>query len=364
MDSLFKTVDLLLLKRFAQVLFFLFLLFLSISFVLVMFDSMRDLMEAEAPLHLSTFYILLRVPHEILKATPLVVVIGISLLVSDLMRNNELIMLLIAGYSPLRLLAPIAGMLVSLVLVLFLLYENVAGPASLMAHNMMETQIKGGGTGLSLSRGIWMHGENNRIYYVDTYLPHEMKLSGFTMFEFRGPNQTISQRFDAESAVWQPTTGFWTLQNVTVRNIHPDGSIDRDIKAEDDYDLERTPKDFERVTMDEELMSHSELRRMVEMSGENNSYYKASLRIKEAFPFAVFFLGMLAFVMTLYAGSGGRASGVGGGLLLVIGYYLALSLGKSFSNAGVLAPWLGAWYPNFLTLAAAVYFYWQLRKTT
>lgn len=367
MELSVKTVDYLILKRYGYTALFLFMLFLVIAVVMVLFDSLEELMDAGAPLELGMLYVLLRVPHEILKAAPMVAVLAMAITVGDMMRFHEMTMLLIAGYSPLRLLAPLAVVLLIAVGALFFTYENVAGPASTFAHNLMETQIKSGGAGINLRGGIWIHGENNRIYYAETYMPHQMELRGFTMFVFQGPNHTISERFDAESAVWQPSTGLWFLKHITARKIYADGSIDRHMRDEDYYDLERTPSDFERVTMEEELMPHGELKRMVEMlksAGEDPGYYLAGMRIKEAFPFAIFFLGILTFCLTLNTGSSGRASGIGTGLLLVIGYYVALSLGKSLSNAGVLTPVVGAWYPNVIAFGATVYIYWQLRKVT
>jgi len=358
-----KTVDFLLLKSYLRTFAFVFSLFLVIAFVMVLFDGLDDLLENEASLFLGILYLILRLPHEILKATPLIVVISMMISIGDMIRHNEILVLQIAGYSALRLLAPLAAFLVFVVFLSFLLYEKVAGPASLTAHSIMETQIKKGDSGLSGTRGIWMHGENDRIYHVQTYLPHTMEMRGFSMFVFQGPHKTISQRIDADTAVWQPQTGYWTMTNVVAHNIHADGSIARDIVKSDDYDLDRTPKDFERVTMDEELMSRSELKRMVDMlekSGESSRFYLADLRIKEAFPFAVFFLGVLSFGVIMLMGSAGKTSGTGIGLLMVIGYYMSLSLGKSLAHAGFLSAGLGAWSPNLIAITAIGYVFYKL----
>lgn len=366
MDFAIKTVDILLLKRYGQVVLFLSMLFLAIAFIMVLFESLEPLMDASAPLHLGTLYLILRLPHEFLKVVPMVVVIAMAVTIGDMIRHHEINVLLIAGYSPLRLLAPLATVLMITVGTLYFLYENVAGPSTTLAHNVMETQIKGGGTGLNLNNGIWLFGDNNRIYHVETYFPHQMELRGFTMFVFQGDSNTVSERFDADSAVWNPSSFSWTLNNIVARKIHPNGSIDRHIMKSGDYDLERVPSDFERVTKKNELMPRSELKHMVDLlesAGEDPNYYLADLRIKEAYPFSILFLGVLTFYITVYKGSAGRASGVGISILLVIAYYMALMLGKSLCNAGVVTAVFGAWYPNLISFFASIYYYYQVRNT-
>jgi len=118
------------------------------------------------------------------------------------------------------------------------------------------------------------------------------------------------------------------------------------------------------VVQKPEQMTHGDLNRLIETirnAGENPQVYLPDLRIKEAFPFAIFFLGMLAYAMTLRLGSSGVASGISLGLLAVIFYFMFLSLGKSFAQAGALPAWLGAWSPNVLCFILSIYLFHRMR---
>ena len=361
----FRTLDALMLRTWLIRALFLFALFVVIAFVLVLFDELDSLREYHVPWTVGMAYILLQMPHEILKATPMVVVLSIMAAVSDMIRHNEILMLYVAGYSSVQLALPIAVALGILVMSLFFLYENVAGPASAKAQHLLEARIQGEQGGLGSRTGIWFPGSDNRIFYIENYFPYLHELRGVTILAFQGENRTLSERIDAEVARWQPQTGFWKMENVTARRLGPSGEMQRETVASQDYFLDCTPSDFERVTLDPEKMPHREIARLVEMiraAGEDPRYYLSDLRIKEAFPFAVLFLGVLALGLALYIGGLGRASGLGLGLLLVVGYFMSLSIGKSLAHAAVIAPWLGAWYPNLLAAGGIVYLFRRLQR--
>ncbi len=177
-------------------------------------------------------------------------------------------------------------------------------------------------------------------------------------------NQLLTKRIDAESALWDKDQEKWSLKNAMVYTFPSDDSPMHSEKHELLlYSLGRTPKDFSSATQNIEQMSHGDLSNMVNsvrQAGENPRKYLPDLRIKEAFPFAVFFLGLLAYAMMLYMGSSGKASGIGLGLLAVILYFMSLSLGKSFA-AEMIPPWLGAWAPNIICFMLTVYFFNKLR---
>ncbi len=360
-----KTVDLLFLKEFLLALFFIFSLFVAIGFVLVLFEDLDEMRNYGATFGLGLIYVLLRLPHIVVKATPIVVVLSVVVAVGNLVRHNEMLMLYIAGYKPLRLGAPLAVVLSILIAVLFLANEYICGPFAGKAQTLMETQIKRTGQGLAGQSGIWLLGEGDRVYRAQSLFPGSKKVAGLTIFEFQGKNRTFTARLDAERAEMKPESGTWILYGVVHHQINEDGTIKRELHDKYEYYIEYTPADFTRVVLSPEQMSHGELARLVntiQNAGENARMYLPDLRIKEAFPFAVFFLGMLAYVIALRLGRSGHASGIGLGLLVAIAYFLALSLGKSLARVGVITPWLGAWIPNLLCTIPAIYEFYKIKE--
>lgn len=362
--SPFKMVDVLVLKEFLRAFVFIFALFIAIAFVLILFQELDVILTNSAPFGISLIFVLLSIPHELMKAAPMMVVISVVLSIGNMLRHNEILMLYIAGYSPLRIGAPLAVMLSGLILFLFWMNEEISAPFSQKAHELLETRIKKGTLELSGDSGIWLHGEDNQVYFAQSFFPQSNTVNGMSIFEFNGPNRTISRRLFAEKASWDGANGWWVMQNVVDHIIQEDGSVRREIKDSLNYIFKRSPQDFGRVTLNPEQMSYSDLSRIVRAirrAGENPIQYLPDLHIKIAFPFAVFFLGLLSYGMILRYGMGASASGIGIGLLAAIAYFMFLSLGKSFARANSLAPWLGAWLPNIVCFAITVKMFFKLR---
>lgn len=362
-----RTIDRFLLSEFLLSLAFFFALFISIATVLVIFEELDTLLENNASFGISMIYILLCIPHQIVKATPLIVVLAVVSATANLVRNREMLMLFVAGYTPARIAAPLSGLLVVFIMLSFLLNEFVAGPAAMQAERLQTFFIKGGNEQIVRLTGIWMYGENDQIYHVREYYPTEQSIEGLTVFEFNRETMRVMKRLDAQKAMWDSQEGAWTLYQVAAHYIQPNGTVEREYYDAFPYLIGRTPDDFTRVVQqdDPERMSYSELARVVEdvrRSGEDPLIFLPDLRIKEAFPFAVFFLGILAFSLMLLSGAQSQASGIGLGLVAGIGYFLSLSLGKSFAITGFIPPWIGAWTPNFLCLILSVWVFYRLQK--
>ncbi|MGC9328887.1 MAG: LptF/LptG family permease [Candidatus Hinthialibacter sp.] len=359
------TVDLYILRTFLAAFSFIFFLFIAIVFVVVMFEELDAFDDNRVTFGLGLTYVFLRMPHEMVKAIPMIVVLSMVIALGNLIRHKEMLMLYIAGYTPIRLCAPLAMFLIVLIAALFWVNENLCGPFSARAQILMETRIKENRDGLTGEAGVWIYGEGNRIFRAQTFYPVSNQIDGLSIFVYQGQNQRLSEWIEADRAQWNPHNGKWTLHHVTIHNILSDGSFTTQQRESFDYPLDRSPEDFGAVTQDIEQMSYGDLKNLVgsiREAGENPWMYLPDLRIKEAFPFAVFFLGMLTYAMMLFFSSGSKTSGLGLGLIAVILYFMALSLGKSFSRANAIPPWAGAWTPNMICFLLTVYFFNRLRQ--
>lgn len=335
---------------------FMFGLFTTLAFLIVLFEDLDVLLENDASFVTGLMYVLLNLPHQIVKASPFIVLLSVVVTTGKLMRTQELLMLFVAGYSPFRILAPIAIALLVYVGTIIVVNEQISGPAAARAHSLMQFDIQGSEANLATETNLWLHGEGDSIYFIETYYPFTQTMSGVTILEFQGENRTLSQRMDAEVARWDAESGTWQLDGVVAHRIHEDGSVERRVETEPEaYLITQTPEDLSRTVRleDTERMSHSDLSeviRSMEEAGVNPIQFLPDLRIKEAFPFAVFCLGVMGYALLVLSGVSSQASGIGMGLLACIGYFLSLSLGKSLAESGLFSPWIGAWGPNLVCL--------------
>jgi len=121
----------------------------------------------------------------------------------------------------------------------------------------------------------------------------------------------------------------------------------------DTYDfsmmLKKPPTPGQGGPKDEEEMSIPELRQYVrEATKKDDRYYLALMEFHKKFstPFACFALGILALPLGIQSKSAKRSFGIGLGLFFFIFYYILLSAGWVFGEAGVYPPLIGMWVPN------------------
>lgn len=102
---------------------------------------------------------------------------------------------------------------------------------------------------------------------------------------------------------------------------------------------------------DEEEMSIPELRQYVrEATKKDDRYYLALMEFHKKFstPAACFALGILALPLGIQSKSAKRTFGIGLGLIFFLFYYILLSAGWVFGEAGVYPPLIGMWVPNIV----------------
>jgi lipopolysaccharide export system permease protein len=100
---------------------------------------------------------------------------------------------------------------------------------------------------------------------------------------------------------------------------------------------------------DEDEMSLVEFRQYLNTAAiKDEQYYTTLIEFHKKFsiPFACIALGILAVPLGVQSESAKRSSGLGLGLVFFLIYYLMLSAGQVFGEAGVYPPAIGMWVPN------------------
>jgi len=102
----------------------------------------------------------------------------------------------------------------------------------------------------------------------------------------------------------------------------------------------------------EKEMNFSELREAIRSAPEKNArYYSALIEYHKKFsiPFACLALGVLAVPLGMQSKSARKSFGLALGLFLFLTYYLLMSAGVVFGEAGRYPPAIGMWMPNLVT---------------
>jgi lipopolysaccharide export system permease protein len=118
-----------------------------------------------------------------------------------------------------------------------------------------------------------------------------------------------------------------------------------------DLDLKKTLTESNGGPKNEDEMSFGELRTYLkDFQKKNEQYYSALIELHKKFsiPFACLALGILAVPLGIQSESTKRSTGLGMGMIFFLIYYLMLSAGSVFGEAGVYPPAIGMWAPNIV----------------
>jgi lipopolysaccharide export LptBFGC system permease protein LptF len=118
------------------------------------------------------------------------------------------------------------------------------------------------------------------------------------------------------------------------------------------------PSHFKTDEPEADRMTYEQLKRYVahlQASGYHAVPYMVQLQRKVAFPFVTVIMTLLAVPFAASTGRSGAMFGIGVGIVLSIVYWIALSLFGALGAGGWISPMLGAWAPNILFGAGALY---------
>jgi len=124
-------------------------------------------------------------------------------------------------------------------------------------------------------------------------------------------------------------------------------------------DFKKVILNTSRMPKDEKEMNLSELRMYLNKTQKRDAQYYVTLiefHKKFSIPFACFALGVLAVPLGVQTKSARRSTGLGLGLIFFLFYYLLLSTGFVFGEAGTYPPAIGMWVPNFVLGGMGLYF--------
>jgi lipopolysaccharide export system permease protein len=123
-------------------------------------------------------------------------------------------------------------------------------------------------------------------------------------------------------------------------------------------DLARAMSSAKDRPKDEEEMSLAELRQALrDASVKDDQYYLTLMEFhkKFALPFSCFVLGLIAVPLGIQSKDAKRSFGIILGLVVFLFYYVILSAGWVFGEAGIYPPIIGMWMPNLVVGTLAVY---------
>jgi LPS export ABC transporter permease LptG/LPS export ABC transporter permease LptF len=300
-----------------------------------------------------------RLPGELYKGLPMIVLIATVSLFLSLTRHRELDALKAAGVSLYRASLPILLVACAISIVAVIFQEAALPDINARAEEVDRVKIRGQlPRHLQRQQQIWYHSSDTRFLRMALLDPLDKSVEGLTVIDI-DPNFRLVDQIDARAAKW--TRDGWQLSDGAIRRIGAGNRMSSEVFDSRLVVMPEHIDDFIQVQDAPETMSFLELRAYVARlrdGGHQVGKYVVQLYAKLSFPLVNVIMALVAIPFALVSPrSGGRAMGIGVAIVIAVGYWLVHSVALSLAQANLLPPVLAAWTANivFAGIGAALF---------
>jgi LPS export ABC transporter permease LptG/LPS export ABC transporter permease LptF len=291
-----------------------------------------------------------RVPGELYKGLPMIVLIATVFLFLSLTRQRELDALKAAGVSLYRTSLPIL-LVAGAISVLAVIFQEVALPdINAKADEVDRVKIRGQlPRHLQRQTQIWYRSSDTRFFRMALLDPAGKSMEGLTVLEI-SPDFRLLERLDARTAKW--TAEGWELTDGVLRRVGPQNRVISEPFATRLVPMAEHIDDFIKVQNAPDTMSFLELREYVTKlreGGHRVNRYLVQLYSKLSFPLVHVIMALVAIPFALASPrGGGRAMGIGVAIVIAVSYWVVHSVAIAFAQADLLPAALAAWTANIV----------------
>jgi len=205
-----------------------FLAFLSIWFISDMANKGGEFVQADIKLHEILQLYAMQVPNIVVLILPITLLLSVLFCLGKMSRANELVTMLMAGISTLRILRPL--LIIGLVATFFSLICNYEwGPlAQGNVKAAMESFDKGEERRYSARDQVFIDRVNNRIWYVGRFPQvyiRDNKIENVLIAQFNDDNELV-KTIQADQAFWQDHDGLWVFWQGQITTFDDNGLVE------------------------------------------------------------------------------------------------------------------------------------------
>jgi len=357
-----RILDIYITKEFLKYLGFALAIFIVLYLVVNIFDSIDRFFENKVSTLVIIKYYIYMIPFIIKWIMPIAVILAVLFAIGGFSRHNEIVAMNACGVSFKRII--LLSLLMSLVLSTFagLWSELIVPPSNERMMKIKRVYLQRLPEEVSAQRtDITYQGKDERLFFIKLYDGVRGMMRDVMIFEFNSEGRP-ERRIDAKKMVWDGDG--WILYDGYVRQFES-GREKRAVYFDKmSIYIPEKPDDFLIKEKDPEEMSYLELKAFIEKrerSGMNVNRDLVELYLKIAVPFANFICFIIAAPLGLGRHRGGFAIGFGFAILLGFMLWGFLAIGRAYGEAGMLSPFIAAWFPNILFGVLGVFLIWRAR---
>ena len=326
------------------------LLFALILAAVELFSKMDQIMHGGVDGTRLIEYIILSLPEYLMMVASISFLFAVTYFLSTLTANNEMIPILNAGVSPVRIRMPIIVLAIVLTFLGSLFQEHTVIAAA-NRHDELETELFGASSTRD-SRNIVLTDEDGFLIYTQRFSESTGEI--YNPVLVRTHDDIIEERVEADRARYDETKGWWIFENARIYRI--DG---RDVKTEIAAEFEEPlfdpePRLFRSQNTDIETMDRETATEYLARLWDSNrtswqgmatDYYR-----RVCSPLAILVLMFISVSMNYNFKKNVLLFSVIQSLAIAVIYYVADMVFSIMGHQGAVQPYMTVLAPFVLTI--------------
>jgi LPS export ABC transporter permease LptG len=352
-----RLLDRYVLRNFFEPFFLCFFGFLAIWLIFDLSDNGPEFLNGHASLKTVLGFYLTQLPAIILIVLPVGLLLALLFSLSKMSRSNEIISMLGAGCSVVRVIMPllIVGVLASGVLFAlnYKLVPHAEGNKKLalaqIARGQRTTEHP------ALEGHLFRDRETLRTWYVRKMKPGDPTLMDVVIHQ-QDAHANVTRTWYARRAIWDAKTSHWVLQRGMAKIFDLEGKEERRVDFTNGVapidGWRETPWRISSSSFEAQSLSVPELRDYLKY---NNDFpkaqlapYRTHLAQRFALPWNCFAVVLVAAPLGIVFSRRGIFAGVVASIFIFFGMIFATNLCLALGKGDRLSPFAAAWTPNLV----------------
>lgn len=286
------------------------------------------------------------IPEAAVSTLPIACLFATLLAVGRIVQDNEMTVLRASGISYPRLILPILVLGLSISAAAFWASERVVPAANHKFENIVRQIIFSEGVPV-VDEKVFFHGGEDRYFYIGEVDRKTNELKHVLVWEVSSGG--FPRVISAKTGIFQDN--IWVLLDGVAQELNEEGFVEFESKFQRLEIITEEPGEVyfgNQRTVSE--MNRAELSQYIERfqrSGLKVRSFVVDYHMKLSMPVACFVLALFGAPLAL-RGKGGRSFGIVVSLVILLFYYVAVSISRSLGISEVLPPVVAAWLVNIL----------------
>jgi len=340
--------------------------FIAIWFIFDLSDNIPIFLQGQASLQTVLHYYQTQIPAILVLALPAGTILALLYCLTMMSRSNEIISMLTAGVSVLRVLSPLfffGFMLVGLIT--YCNWSSAPHAERLKQQILNDIRKRTHTSDEFISGHMYRNREQYRLWFMSFIRPEqESNLLENVQIIQQNPANEITKEWFADNASYDASTGEWILKKARYVELDPRGNI---LKTTDSDRLtiahwNETPWRIASSVMNPDYLSVSELQDYLfynkDFPERRLAPYRTHLQYRYALPWQVMVAltvgGALGIVYSRRGVLGGVAAAIGIFFTLIFVDKVFIALGKG----NHVHPVIAAWMPLIIYLLVGCWLVW------